>query len=98
MTSEGGDDDGSRKVEPGKISSRRIHKGRIITVDSDTVRFPDGSVGELDIVRHSGASAIVPFISDPLGANPQILLLKQYRYAAEQYLGKIPCRFLIRNV
>ena len=53
---------------------------------ADTVRFPDGSVGELDIVRHPGASAIVPFVSDPLGDNPQILLLKQYRYAADQYL------------
>ncbi len=78
------------KVEPGKISSRRIHKGAIITVDTDTVRFPDGSVGELDMVRHPGASAIVPFVSDPLGDDPQILLLKQYRYAAEQYLYEIP--------
>jgi ADP-ribose pyrophosphatase len=78
------------KTEPGKISSRRIHKGTIITVDTDTVRFPDGSVGELDMVRHPGASAIVPFVSDPLGDDPQILLLKQYRYAAEQYLYEIP--------
>ena len=86
-------DDGSasaQNVQPGKISSRRIHKGRIITVDTDTVRFPDGSVGELDMVRHPGASAIVPFVSDPLGDDPQILLLKQYRYAAEQYLYEIP--------
>jgi len=86
-------DDGgvpANKIEPGKISSRRVHKGTIITVDTDTVRFPDGSVGELDMVRHPGASAIVPFVSDPLGDDPQILLLKQYRYAAEQYLYEIP--------
>jgi ADP-ribose pyrophosphatase len=85
-----GADKRSQTVEPGKISSRRIHKGRIITVDTDTVRFPNGSVGELDMVRHPGASAIVPFVSDPLGDDPQILLLKQYRYAAEQYLYEIP--------
>ena len=90
MTSEGGDNDAATKIEPGKISSRRIHKGRIITVDADTVRFPDGSVGELDMVRHPGASAVVPFVSDPLGDDPQILLIKQYRYAAEQYLYEIP--------
>ena len=86
-------DDGDKpadKVEPGKISSRRIHKGRIITVDTDTVRLPDGSVAELDMVRHPGASAVVPFVSDPRGDDPQILLLKQYRYAAEQYLYEIP--------
>lgn len=86
----GGSNANSPTVEPGKISSRRIHKGRIITVDTDTVRFPNGSVGELDMVRHPGASAVVPFVSDPLGDDPQILLLKQYRYAAEQYLYEIP--------
>jgi ADP-ribose pyrophosphatase len=77
-------------VEPGKISSRRIYTGRIISLDADTVRFPDGSVGELEMVRHPGASAVVPFVSDPRGDDPQILLIKQYRYAAEQYLYEIP--------
>jgi ADP-ribose pyrophosphatase len=75
---------------PGKISSRRVHTGRIITVDTDTVRFPDGSVGELDMIRHPGASAVVPFLSDPTGDDPQLLLIKQYRYAAEEYLYEIP--------
>jgi ADP-ribose pyrophosphatase len=77
-------------VEPGQISSRRVYTGKIITLDTDTVRFPNGSVGELDMVRHPGASAIVPFLSDPRGDDPQILLIKQYRYAAEQYLWEIP--------
>ena len=75
---------------PGKISSRRIYTGRIIAVDTDTVRFPDGSIGELDMVRHPGASAVVPFSQRPRGDDPQMLLLKQYRYAAEQYLYEIP--------
>lgn len=78
------------RVEPGQISTRRVYTGRIISLDTDTVRFPDGTIGELDMIRHPGASAIVPFVSDPLGGDPQILLLKQYRYAAEQYLYEIP--------
>lgn len=86
----GGADRKKQNVEPGQVSSRRIHTGRIITLDVDTVRFPDGSTGELDMVRHPGASAVVPFVSDPSGDDPQILLLKQYRYAAEQYLYEIP--------
>lgn len=84
-----GQNDGSA-IEPGQISSRRIHTGKIIKLDSDTVRFPDGSVGEMDMIRHPGASAIVPFLSDPTGSDPAILLLKQYRYAADQYLYEIP--------
>ena len=81
---------GSAAVVPGKVSSKRVHTGRIISLDTDTVRFPDGSVGELEMIRHPGASAIVPFLTDPTGADPEILLIKQYRYAAEQYLYEIP--------
>jgi ADP-ribose pyrophosphatase len=73
-----------------QISSHRIHTGKIIKVDSDRIRYPDGSEAEVDIVRHPGASAVVPFLSDPEGEDPQILLLRQYRYAADGYLYEIP--------
>lgn len=73
-----------------QISSTRIHTGKIIKLDSDRIRYPDGSEAEVDIVRHPGASAIVPFLSDPEGEDPQILLLRQYRYAADGYLYEIP--------
>ena len=73
-----------------RLSSRRVYEGRIINVDKDTVRFPDGSVGELEMVRHPGASAVVPFLTDPAGDDPQILLIKQYRYAAEDFIYEIP--------
>lgn len=77
-------------ITPGKISSLRIHTGRIISLDRDTVRFPNGSVGELEMVRHPGASAIVPFLSDPTGDDPQLLLIRQYRYAADGFIYEIP--------
>src|SRR5438045_9335592 len=77
-------------VRPGKISSRRIHSGKLISLASDTVRFPAGAVGEMDMIRHPGASAIVPFPSDAAGTDPQLLLIRQYRYAAGQYLYEIP--------
>ena len=77
-------------LAPGKLTSERIYTGRVINLDRDTVRFPDGSVGELEMVRHPGASGIVPFVSEPMGDDPQILLIRQYRYAAEQYLYEIP--------
>lgn len=74
----------------GRIESRRAYSGRIISLDVDRVRFPDGSEGELEMVRHPGAAAVVPFLSDPAGNDPQVLLIKQYRYAAEQYMYEIP--------
>jgi len=73
-----------------KLGSRRVYSGRIITVDIDEVRFPDGSVGELEMVRHPGASAVVPFVSDASSDDPQILLIKQYRHAANDFIYEIP--------
>jgi len=80
-----------------KIGSRRIYSGRVLNLDIDKVRFPDDSTGELEIIRHPGASAIVPFLSDPAGDDPQILLIKQYRYAAEDFLYEVPAGRLDPN-
>jgi len=80
----------SQPEAPGRVSTRRVYSGRVISLDVDMVRFPNGSVGELEMVRHSGASAVVPFLSDPVGDDPHVLLIRQYRYAAEGYLYEIP--------
>lgn len=80
----------TRDASDAKQSSRRAYAGKIINVDVDTVRFPDGSIGQLEMVRHPGASAVVPFLTDPFGDDPQILLIKQYRYAAESFIYEIP--------
>ncbi|MGK2962941.1 MAG: hypothetical protein ACSLFK_12440, partial [Gemmatimonadaceae bacterium] len=58
-------------------SSRRVYSGRVISLDVDTVAFPNGIVGELEMVRHPGASAVVPFLDDPSGDDPRILLIRQ---------------------
>ena len=73
-----------------KLSSRRVYEGKVINVDKDSVKFPNGSVGELEMVRHSGASAVVPFLSDPQGDDPQIMLIKQFRHAADDFIYEIP--------
>jgi len=73
-----------------QIDTKRIHSGRVINLDIDTVRFPDGSTGELEIIRHPGAAAVVPFASDPRGPDPTVLLIQQYRYAANGSLIEVP--------
>lgn len=79
-----------KEATPGCIKSVRVYTGKVISLDVDTVRFPDGSTGELEMIRHPGASAIIPFLSDPAGDDPQILLIRQYRYAADGYVFEIP--------
>jgi ADP-ribose pyrophosphatase len=79
------------------VSSRRVYTGRIVSLDVDTVRFPNGSTGELEMIRHSGASAVLPFVTDPQGEDPQILLIKQFRHAASDFIYEIPAGRLDAN-
>jgi ADP-ribose pyrophosphatase len=72
------------------ISTERLYTGRIINLDVDTVRFPDGSAGTLEILRHPGAAAVVPFLDDPRSDDPRIVLIRQFRHAADGDLWEIP--------
>ena len=80
----------SEEQKPGLIERRSIHKGRIVDLSMDTVRFPNGKTGEMEMIRHSGASAVLPVLSDLDADDPQILLIKQYRYASGGYLLEVP--------
>ncbi len=73
-----------------QLGSKRIYTGRVINLDVDRVRFPDDSTGELELIRHPGAAGVLPFLSDPEGPDPTILLIQQYRYAADGPLYEIP--------
>jgi ADP-ribose pyrophosphatase len=73
-----------------RLDRRTVFAGRVIDVHLDTLRFPDGSTGQREFVAHRGAAAIVPFVDDPAVADPRIVLLRQYRYAAGGELWEIP--------
>jgi ADP-ribose pyrophosphatase len=76
--------------QPAQLDSRPVHKGRIVDLAIDTVRFPDGSIGEIEMIRHSGAAAVLPVLGDPHGPDPQVLLIRQYRYASGGYMLEVP--------
>jgi ADP-ribose pyrophosphatase len=75
---------------PGRLASEPVYDGRIVRLSRDTVRFPDGSTGELEMIRHSGAAAVLPILSDPGADDPQIVLVRQYRYATDGYIYEVP--------
>jgi ADP-ribose pyrophosphatase len=72
------------------LSSARLHSGRIVNLDLDTVRFPDDSTGQLEILRHPGASAVVPFLDPPGLADPRVVLIRQFRHAADGFIWEVP--------
>lgn len=83
-------DETSDGAAPGMISRRPVHRGRVLDLGIDTVRFPDGSVGELEMARHSGASAVLPVLSPLDSADPIVVLVRQYRYATGGWLLEVP--------
>ncbi len=70
--------------------SERRYEGRVIHLDVDTVRFPDGSTGQLEMIRHPGAAAVVPMLDDPAAPDPRVLLIRQFRHAADGIIWEVP--------
>ncbi len=70
------------------LSSKTVYQGPAFSVTSDRVREPNGIVARRDVVRHSGSAVILPV--DDSGPEPLVLLERQYRYAADDYLWELP--------
>jgi ADP-ribose pyrophosphatase len=79
---------------PQRIGSRRGYNGRLLSVDVDTLEAPDGRRFDLELIRHPGAAAVVPLLSERDAEDPSVLLLRQYRYAAGGTLWEIPAGVL----
>jgi ADP-ribose pyrophosphatase len=72
------------------IKADRIYTGRVLNLDQDTVRFPDGSTGQLEMIRHPGASAVLPFLEDPMRPDPSVVLIRQFRHATDDFIYEVP--------
>ncbi|MEO8200121.1 MAG: NUDIX hydrolase [Gemmatimonadota bacterium] len=72
------------------LSSERIYTGRVLNLDLDTVEFPNRSTGKLEMIRHPGAAAVLPFLDDPASDNPQVVLIRQFRHATDDFVYEIP--------
>jgi ADP-ribose pyrophosphatase len=72
------------------LSTRRLFTGRIVSLDVDTVRYPNGTTGDLEMLRHPGAAAVLPFLDDPSDPDPRVLLIRQFRHATDGFLWEIP--------
>ncbi len=86
----GAERDQSSDREVRLLESRVVHPGRIVHLSVDRVRFPDGSTGELEMIRHSGAAAVLPLLDAADHPDPRIILVHQLRYASGGYLYEVP--------
>jgi ADP-ribose pyrophosphatase len=64
---------------------RTVFRGRVITVNVETVRLPNGHVTDLEIIHHPGGAAVVA-----VNAARQVCLIRQYRHAIGGWVWELP--------
>jgi ADP-ribose pyrophosphatase len=67
------------------IGSRTVFQGRVIDFQVDTVQLENGRTSTREIVAHPWAICVVPVADDGT-----VLLVRQYRKAAERFLLEAP--------
>jgi len=65
--------------------SREIYRSKIIRLCDDEIELADGRRLRREILHHPGAVAILPVLE-----KGKVILIKQFRYAAGDFLWEIP--------
>jgi ADP-ribose pyrophosphatase len=72
------------------ISSEVVYQGPLFRVLHDKIVEPSGKPNERDVIRHNGSVVILAIDSSKSKKNPWIVIERQYRHAANQYLWELP--------
>lgn len=64
---------------------RNVFRGRVLTLNLERVRLPNGRVAELEIAHHPGGAAVVA-----VDSGQRVCLLRQFRHAAGGWLLELP--------
>ncbi|SNS38284.1 ADP-ribose pyrophosphatase [Granulicella rosea] len=72
------------------LKSRVSYKGKVFSVTTDTVTEPGGVTSTRDVIRHNGSVIILAVDTSKNPADPTILIERQYRHAAGQFLLELP--------
>lgn len=67
------------------MPNRQVYRGKFLEMVTEDVTLPNGRTMTLDMIRHPGAAAVVPFLSED-----EVLLIRQYRYAAGGEIYEVP--------
>jgi len=77
-------------TKPRLISSKLAYKGKVFSVFTDKVQEPGGHINTRDVIRHNGSVVILAVDESKNPSDPDIILERQYRHAAGQFLFELP--------
>lgn len=78
----------SKKVQ--LLSSEIAYHGPLFDVHSDYVKEPEGVASRREVIRHTGSVVILAVDDSKSKKDPLVLLERQYRHAAGQYMWELP--------
>ena len=82
---------GAKRTGKAKIlSSKLAYKGKVFNVYKDTVIEPGGHRNVRDVIRHNGSVVILAVDESKNPADPDVILERQYRHAAGQFMIELP--------
>jgi len=79
------------------LSSEVVYQGKLFRVLHDKLLEPGGKPSERDVIRHNGSVVILAIDNSKSKKNPYIVIERQYRHAANQYLWELPAGKLEPN-
>ena len=78
-----------KKAHVEVLSSEVAFAGPLFRVLREEVREPGDKIAHRDVIRHNGSVVILPVL-DSSKKDPLIVMERQYRHAAGQYLWEVP--------
>lgn len=72
------------------LSSEVVYQGPLFRVLHDKIVEPSGKPNERDVIRHHGSVVILAVDKSESKKNPWVVVERQYRHAANQYLWELP--------
>ena len=62
-----------------------VYKGRVFSVDVETVRSPKGAVREMATIRHGPCVVLIPILDDG-----RVVMIRQFRHSVGRELWELP--------
>ena len=72
------------------VSSEIVYQGPLFRVTKDRIVEPSGKENVRNVIRHNGSAVILAIDSSRSKKDPWIVMERQYRHAARQFLWELP--------
>jgi len=82
------------RIDPGQpaevLESKVGYDGPLFRVLKDRIQEPNGKQAHRDVIRHNGSVVILALERSKSKKDPLVLIERQFRHAAQQYLYELP--------